>query len=210
MSLYQKLAELQGTRPWGSVLDAGTGRSSIRWLMSLQTERWTAVTGSERMAEVVRKEIGERLRPQDRLAVGNWTDVDLLAGESYDTVLADYLLGAIDGFAPYWQDCLFRRLKPLIGRRLYIIGLEPYVPYVPDDSAGRIVVDVHRVPIRYGERFVNSQLDLCAQSLGRMRNRNLAVALQAHIGELRSRALARASLEGGLRHGHDYIVVAEP
>lgn len=58
--------------------------------------------------------------------------------------------------------------------------------------------------------FVNGQLDLCVQSLGRMSNRNLAVALQAHIGELRSRALARASTEGGLRHGHDYIVVAEP
>lgn len=248
MSLYEKVAELQGGMPWGLVLDAGTGRSSMRWLLSLQTERWTAITGSPRMAEATREEIGERMRPQDRLLVANWMDSELLAGESYDTVLADYLLGAIDGFAPYWQDRLFSRLRPLVGRRLYVIGLEPYVPNRPTDPAGKIVneigrlrdaclllsgdrpyreyplewvlrhlrlaglrpVDAHRMPIRYGERFINSQLDLCTHGLERLRDRTLALALQSHIAELRDRALAFAAANGGLRHGHDYIVVAEP
>ncbi len=248
LSLYEKVTELQGTTPWGSVLDAGTGRASMRWLLSLQTERWSAVTGSARMADVTRKEIAQRMRPQDRLIVGNWMDPDLLAGESYDHVLADYLLGAIDGFAPYWQDRLFARLRPLVGRRLYVIGLEPYVPYMPDAPAGRMVseigrvrdaclllggerpyreypmdwvlrhlehaglrpVDAHRFPIRYGERFINSQLDLCTHSLIRLRDRALALSLQTYIAELRDRALALTAAEGGLRHGHDYVIVAEP
>jgi hypothetical protein len=247
MSLYEKLTELQGATPWGSVLDTGTGRGSMRWLLSVQTERWTAVTGSPRMADATRTEIGERLRPQDRLIVGNWMEPDLLAGESYDTVLADYLLGALDAFAPYWQDRLFVRLRPLVGRRLYVIGLEPYVPHIPSDPAGRIIneigrlrdaclllsedrpyreyplewvlrhlelaglrpVDAHRFPIRYGERFINSQLDLCTHSLSRLRNRTLALTLHAHAAELRERALALAAREGGLQHGHDYIILAE-
>lgn len=247
MSLYDRLTALQGPRPWGAVLDAGTGRSSLRWLSSLQTTRWTAVTGSQRMAQMAREQAGITPREQDRLIVGNWMDPQLLAGETYDTVVADYLLGAIDGFAPYWQDRLFQRLRPLIGGRLYIIGLEPYVPFSSDDPAGRIVVeigrlrdaclllagqrpyreypmdwvlrhleqaglrtvDVERVPIRYGERFINTQLDLCSESIDKLANRTLAISLQQHIAELRHRALAVNQVEGGLRHGHDYIIAAE-
>jgi len=248
MSLYDKITELQGNAPWGSVLDAGTGRASMHWLLAQTTERWTAVTGSKKMAEATLTEVGPRLRDQDRVMVGNWMDPELLAGEKYDTVLADYLLGAIDGFAPYWQDRLFARLKPLVGRRLYIIGLEPYVPYFPDDPAGRMVTeigrlrdaclllgkdrpyreypmdwvirnleqsgykvqDAHRIAIRYGEKFVNSQLDMCSRVLGNLKDRQLAVALQQHVAELRNRALALISTEGGLRYGHDYIIVAFP
>lgn len=248
LSLYDRITELHSGQPWGSVLDAGTGRASMRWLLSLQSERWTAVTGSPRMAEKTREVIGAQMRPQDRLIVGNWMDPDLLVGETYDIVLADYLLGAVEGFAPYWQDRLFSRLRPLVGKRMYLVGLEPYVPYLPADPAGKIVneigrlrdaclllggdrpyreypmdwvlrqlqlagfkcVDVHRIGIRYGERFINSQLDLAAASLGRLRDRALAVSLQQHIADLRARALAMIGAEGGLRHGHDYIIVAEP
>ena len=248
MSLYERITGLHGDDPWGSVLDAGTGRSSMRWLLGLDSERWTAVTGSRAMAEATLREAGQDMRPQDRVVAGNWTDPDLLQGERYDTVLADYLLGAIEGFAPYWQDRLFERLRPLVGRRLYLIGLEPYVTSAPDDPDGRVVVeigrlrdaclllandrpyreypldwslrqlrragfrvlDAERIAIRYGERFIDSQLDMCTQAAGRFRDRGLAVAMQAHVADLRLRALAQARREGGLRHGHDYIVVAEP
>jgi len=248
MSLYDRITEMQGDVPWGAVLDAGTGRASMRWLLSRPTERWTAVTGSANMAEMTRREIGERLRPQDRLVAGNWVDPDLLAGEQYDTVLADYLLGAIEGFAPYWQDRLFARLQPLVRRRLYVIGLEPYVGHFPEDPVGKTItgigrlrdaclllggerpyreypmdwvlrhldqagfriLDVHRAGIRYGERFIDSQLDMCTRVLGNIRDRALAVALQQHVADLRNRAHALCRAEGGLRYGHDYIVVAEP
>ena len=200
------------------------------------------------MAERMRKEISGAARPGDRLIVGNWLDPDLLAGERFDVVIADYLLGAVDGFAPYWQDQLFPRLRPHVTRRMYVIGLEPYVAHVPDDPAGRLVneigrlrdaclllggdrpyreypldwvlrhlrlaqfepVDVQRVPVRYGERFVASQLELCAAVLDRLRDRALAVSLQAHVAALRELALAFVAREDGIRHGFDYIVVAEP
>lgn len=247
-SLYEVVRQMHGGRPWGSVLDAGTGRGSMSWLLGLETERWTAVTGAQGMADQLARQTDGRMRERDRLVLGNWMDPDLLAGEQYDTVLADYLVGAIDGFAPYWQDRIFGRLRPLVGRRLYVIGLEPYVPYFPEDAAGRIVceigrlrdaclllanerpyreypmdwvlrqlrlagfkpLDTRRFAIRYGERFVNSQLDMCDQRLQRLRDRNLALSLSEHVAQLRERALALAAAEGGLRHGHDYVIVAEP
>lgn len=248
MSLYERITELHGHRPWGSVLDAGTGRSSMQWLLGLETTRWTAVTGARAMAEAALRGVEDRVREQDRVIVGNWADPDLLRGERYDTVLADYLLGAIEGFAPYWQDRLFDRLRPLVTRRFYLLGLQPYVPGVPTDADGRLVneigrlrdaclllsndqpyreypldwtlrqleraafrvVDAETIAIRYGERFVHSQLDMCAQAVGRLRNRALAAPMLAHIADLRTRAVAHIAREGGLRHGHDYIVVAEP
>ncbi|MGE8547346.1 class I SAM-dependent methyltransferase [Alcaligenes sp. Marseille-Q7550] len=246
--LFQVVADMQGEQPWGRFLDAGTGRGSMNWLLTLPTDGWTAVTGAQGMAEQVRRELGERQRPQDRLVVGNWTDPALLEGECFDTVLADYLLGAMDGFAPYAQDQLFARLRPLTGRRLYVIGLEPYVPYSAADPAGALVVeigrlrdaclllagerpyreypmdwvlrhlrlagfrcvDAQRFGIRYGERFIHGQLDMCAQRLRRLRDRSLALALSEHVEELRRRALALCQAEGGLRHGHDYVICAEP
>lgn len=145
MTLYERITALHGHRPWGAVLDAGTGRASMRWLLGLETERWTAITGAPTMAEQTRAEIGDRMREQDRLIVGNWADPALLEGERYDVVLADYLLGAIEGFAPYWQDRLFARLRPLVGKRLYMIGLDPYVHGVPDSPAGRLVNEIGRL-----------------------------------------------------------------
>ncbi|MGB3455833.1 MAG: hypothetical protein WBG08_01155 [Litorimonas sp.] len=60
-------------------------------------------------------------------------------------MLADYLLGAVDGFSPYFQPYLFERLRPLTRGRLYVTGLEPYVPTVrPEDDAGRIVWEIGR------------------------------------------------------------------
>jgi len=144
-SLYDEVARLQGDTPWGSVLDAGTGSASMQWLLTQDTTRWTAVTGATSMADKVQPLLAGRQREQDKLIVGNWMDADLLSGECFDTVLADYLLGAIDGFAPYWQDQLFTRLRPLVGKRLYIIGQEPYVPFQPQDEAGRIINAIGRL-----------------------------------------------------------------
>ncbi len=143
--LYQIVADMQGDRPWGNFLDAGTGKGSLRWLLTLDTERWTAITASSGMAEQVTRELGDQKRPEDRLLVGNWSDPEFLQSERFDTVLADYLLGAIDGFAPYTQDQLFSRLRPLTGQRLYIIGLEPYVPYSSTDPAGKLIVEIGRL-----------------------------------------------------------------
>ncbi len=144
-ALFHYIERLQGERPWGAMLDAGTGINSIRWVSGLATTRWTAVTCSQGEAERTRNSISDAQRPQDRIVLGNWADAELLKGEVYDTVLAGYLLGAIEGFSPYFQSYLFARLRPVTGGALYVTGLEPYVPTArPESKAGRVVWEIGR------------------------------------------------------------------
>jgi hypothetical protein len=247
-ALFRYIEDLQGERPWGSFLDAGTGTHSARWLSSLATERWVAVTGAAAHALQVRDAVEPVRRPQDRIVVANWADPMLLAGERFDTVLADYLLGAVEGFAPHFQSTLLARLRPVTGGRIYLVGLEPYVTHDPGTPAGRLVWEIGRFrdaclllagerpyreypmqwvleqmeragfrviasrgfPIRYKARFVNSQIDMCAPRLARLEDRALAAALATHGEQLRAAALEFAAKEDGIRHGHDYVIAAEP
>ena len=202
------------------------------------------------MADETRAALGEGIRPQDRLLVGNWIDDSLLVGETFDTVLVDYLVGAIEGFAPYWQDQVFERLRPLVAEhgRLYVTGLEPYVQYQPTTESGRIIWEIGRVrdaclllagdrpyreyplewmlrqleragfrvvesrrfPIRYGPGHVNRQLDMCRRRLQRFGSAPLGSGMLQYVEELRLRALIVLARDGGLRHGHDYVIAAEP
>jgi len=146
-SLYDVLAAWQGELPWGRVLDAGSGAASLSWVLRQDTSAWTAVTAAQGMYATLQQLAEGRMREKDKLVLGNWMDDALLQGERYDTVLVDYLIGAIEGFAPYWQNYVFARLKPLVAQRLYVIGLEPYVPYWPkaDNAAGRLVCEIGRL-----------------------------------------------------------------
>jgi hypothetical protein len=144
-ALYRHIERSHEERPWGAVLDAGTGVNSIRWVAGLATERWTAVAGSAGEAARARDAIKATQRPQDRIVLGNWADGELLKGEVYDTVLADYVLGSVERFAPYFQYHLFTRLRPLTRSALYVTGLEPYVPAAPPESrAERLVWEIGR------------------------------------------------------------------
>lgn len=66
-------------------------------------------------------------------------DESLLREERFDTVLLDYFLGAIEGYSPYWQEGVLERMHPLVAGRLYITGVEPYVPFPAATGAGRLV-----------------------------------------------------------------------
>src|SRR5262245_58157890 len=125
-SLFSWIEKLQGAAPWGSVLDAGSGSHSLNWIAGLPVRSWTAVTGDAAGAKRLHEEMGARCRPVDRIVAGNWTDPLLLHGEVFDVVIADYLLGALEWFAPYFQDRLFARLRPHVGARIYVVGLEPH------------------------------------------------------------------------------------
>jgi len=158
-------------RPFGKVLDAGTGLHSLRWLSTLQEEtnkalpmtHLTAVTADETMQRNVQREM-EALGIQDdtgEVVMGNWfpattektpsttdattsTTTDngqklykdslVLPHEHYDTILADYLIGAMDGFSPYQQDLILPKLTNYLAPHglLYIVGLEP----IPDKVTG--------------------------------------------------------------------------
>lgn len=142
--LFGLVETWQGADAWGRVLDAGTGEHSMRWLLRLTTERWSAVTGDSVRANSMRERFGPQMRQGDEILLGNWARDDFLSGERFDTVIADYLLGAIDGFAPYFQDKLFERLAPLVGRSIYVIGLEPF----PDETRspwGKMILRIARL-----------------------------------------------------------------
>ncbi|MCA9794249.1 MAG: class I SAM-dependent methyltransferase, partial [Candidatus Eremiobacteraeota bacterium] len=132
---------LHGSSGWGKVLDAGTGWGSLEWLTGLASESLTAVTGDASWKERLERDFGPRLRAQDRLVVGNWTDPRLLAGERFEVVLLDYLVGAVDRLAPYYQTRLLGRIKNHVAGRIYLIGLEPYPP-AGKNRAGRLVNEI--------------------------------------------------------------------
>jgi len=113
---------------------------------------WSAVTADEAMRFSVQKE-ADRLGISDRgsVLIGNWqaaegTPGSLCDGETYDTILADYLVGSVDGFAPYFQDkilgVLASHLSP--GGRMYVVGLQPLPDKVQqgDDPMADVVCRV--------------------------------------------------------------------
>ena len=150
-------------RPFGTFLDSGTGTHSLRWIASLvknegidpsdpmYVSSFCAVTADENMRRNVQSTV-ETLAIEDKgeVVIGNWAEgyngkdslgdgeiIEgryLCKGDMFDTILCDYLVGAMDGFSPYYQDRIFSRLvshlKP--GGRIYIVGLNP----IPDKVSG--------------------------------------------------------------------------
>lgn len=145
-SLFTHIETLQGERPWGRFLDAGTGVNSALWSLGLDTDSWTGVTGAAGHARQVRDRAGDAIEASGRtLLVDNWMNPALLKDQVFDTVLADYLLGAVEGFAPYFQRDLFRRLAPHVGGVLYVVGLDPYVVGPAETEAARLVREIGRL-----------------------------------------------------------------
>lgn len=244
--LFQFIAELHGDRPWGDVLDAGTGVHSAGWLAGLPTASLTMVTAAHRHADQVRRAV-TALRPADRLIVGDWADPALLAGEAFDTVIADYLVGAVEGFSPYFQSGLLHRLARATRGRLYLVGVDPYVTAEPETPAGRMVwrigrfrdaclllageqayrefpaewvtdrlgeagfrvTEARRFGNRYKAGFVNGQINMALMRVDRLADAGLAAGLRGQAEALRRDALDLLAAEGGLRHGHDYVIAAE-
>jgi len=145
--LFETVVRYNEGRDWGRVLDAGTGVSSVKWLMGLTTcPSWTAITADERMKSAVMSDPDVALRDDDKLVVGNWMDDAFCETLGlFDTILADYLIGSVDGFSPYAQDIILRKLKQHLnpGGRLYVIGMYP----IPDHAQGEaeIITEVRRV-----------------------------------------------------------------
>ena len=164
-ALFGSIEERQGTRPFGRVLDAGTGVHSLRWLATLRSERHgmthcTAVTADVGMQTSCQREV-DAMGMMDHFHIirGNWfpnpldpdetflPDLDVDGGQLFDTILADYLVGAMDGFSPYAQDLMIpklcRYLKP--GGRLYLVGLQPLPDSVPGDPDATLICRVRQV-----------------------------------------------------------------
>ena len=137
--LFECIEDQQGDIPFGDVLDAGTGTHSLTWIASLAERKGmtslTAITADETMQKNVKKEAQKLgVLKDNNIIVGNWFGDLQLPQTQFDTIIADYLIGAMDGFSPYRQDeiipKLMNHLKP--GGRMYIVGLEP----IPDSTTG--------------------------------------------------------------------------
>ncbi|DAZ96435.1 TPA: hypothetical protein N0F65_006481 [Lagenidium giganteum] len=130
--------EAQQPQPWGRVLDAGTGHHSLAWLRALVATNAhmgsvVAVTGEPHLATALAQDDGVHV------CAGNWVDDQFLHDEApFDVIIADYLIGAIDGFAPYFQDQVINRLMRHLARggRIYVIGLEPLCSLPADGDVG--------------------------------------------------------------------------
>lgn len=99
---------------------------------------------------------------------------------------------------------------------LLLAGEQPYREYLAQwvadqlHASGFRVTAAHRFAIRYKQRFVNSQIDMCAPRLAKIASRSLAETLLAEGERLRARAIATINEEGGLSHGYDYVFAAVP
>jgi hypothetical protein len=150
-ALFGAIEKQQGDRPFGNVLDAGTGMHSLRWIATLGQlgmSKFTAITADKQMQRNVQNE-ADALGVSEfgAIVIGNWfSDTSpLRIDEQYDTILADYLIGAMDGFSPYQQDLMISKLATYLrpGGRLYIVGLQP----IPDSAEGDadIICRVRRI-----------------------------------------------------------------
>ena len=178
-SLFAAIEARQDPKGWKSVLDAGTGKHSLKWLLSIadekKIERIVAVTADEQYAASLKSEL--QLRPCDEIILGNWNDPEFLKDEKFHVVIADYLIGAIDGFAPYFQEdmlgVLSRLVEPLCGQ-LHVIGMEP-IDILPKNTifpdVQELILDVvrardacillagHRCYREYPKEWLLSQLN---------------------------------------------------
>jgi SAM-dependent methyltransferase len=172
--LFGCIENQQGEVPFGDVLDAGTGMHSLRWIATLGAKgmtSYTAITADATMQRNVQQEAQHLgvLEGND-VVIGNWFGELDLPREQYDMILADYLIGAMDGFSPYRQDEMIPKLMKLLkpGGRLYIVGLEP----IPDTAAGKanvickvrqvrdacILLAGHRCYREYPADWIHSQI----------------------------------------------------
>jgi hypothetical protein len=103
-ALFGAVENHQGEKPFGTFLDAGTGLHSLRWISTLNLQSFTAITADKAMQRKVQNEANALgVSNLGKVIIGNWFGEapPIQPDEQYDTILADYLIGAMDGFSPY-------------------------------------------------------------------------------------------------------------
>ena len=108
------------------MLDAGSGASSWEWLLRQPCRSRTGVTAEAARAHSLRSRPG--LGPRDTIIEGLWQDEKLLEGRKFDVILADYLLGSCDRYAPYFQEEMLEKVVKKCSGWLFVVGLEPPAP----------------------------------------------------------------------------------
>jgi hypothetical protein len=161
-SLFEHCEELQGDKPWGTILDSGTGSHSLRWLNSLanndevECDGWVAITADEDMRRRTQEEVDSWGAGAGKVIIGNWAGGYDCNDESVEPesncntppkpTPVPTLDLAMDGFSPFFQDLIFPRLRNhlLPGGRVYVIGLQP-IPDTVNGAAGEIFCKVTKI-----------------------------------------------------------------
>ncbi|KAG7395851.1 hypothetical protein PHYBOEH_003097 [Phytophthora boehmeriae] len=204
---------------WGRVLDSGTGRHSLQWLLhgdaASRTSQVVAVTGEQTLAKELSEEFAPSKTPSATpltVHAGNWESNAFLAEEPlFDVIIADYLVGAIEGFAPYFQDEICARLEQLLapGGRIYLVGLQPLSEsQAPagarkeDIAAGKLIQEVARTRdaclLLAGRRcYREFPIHWCERQLEKA---GLNVTNNIRLTNIYGRASITRQLEVGRRH----------
>ena len=204
-ALFGFIEQQQGERPFGNVLDAGTGMHSLRWIATLGDKgitKFSAITADKSMQKNVQNEADAlEVSHLGNILIGNWFgNSPLQLNEQYDTILADYLIGAMDGFSPFQQDSMIPKLTKYLkpGGRLYIVGLQPIPDTAPDEA--NIICKVRQVrdacillaghrcyreyPVDWIERQIqsNPQLELLTTSTFPILYKHQTILNQINVG----------------------------
>ncbi|KAH8068055.1 hypothetical protein JL721_7004 [Aureococcus anophagefferens] len=214
---------LFGTRAelWGDVLDAGAGLSSTCWLARMPCSTLTAVTARAAGTDAY----GDRLRDafagaKVDVVVGNWREAGFLAGERYDVVVADYLLGAVELHWPHGADAVLARLLGALmpGGTLLFVGVEPYESLLDRRRADRLVLDVEslgdsaaalageatyrEVP----EAWITRQVTYARTTSAKIADAGLRKAYERRVAEL---TIEVNAWKGTHRKGRNYALVVK-
>lgn len=138
--MFSRIEALQSMKPWGRVLDAGIGKKSLEWVLSLDTASVSGITSSERIHKKSISGIDPDRLKQIDLRVSKWSS-DVFANETFDTVLMDYVIGTLDATEPFTQELLFKRVKSLLAKEgiVYIVAKEPFPDSFPSETANLII-----------------------------------------------------------------------
>lgn len=77
------------------------------------------------------------------------------------------------------------------------------------EAAGLKVIGGQKFPIRYRERWLQAQLDMCRARAKRFANSEVGAAMLKHADEMQQRGLELIARHDGLAHGFDYVIAAE-
>ena len=118
------------------VLDAGTGGWSARFLAQKRPERIVCVAapGDIRKEEEARNALQSADYKNYQIILENLVCEDLFPQNSFDFILADYLLEEVDAFAPLRVCEVFHNFYRYLrqGGEIVIVNPEAYIPFCPE------------------------------------------------------------------------------
>lgn len=118
------------------VLDAGTGGWSARFLAQRKPKEMVCIAGPGdiRKVEEAKNSLQSMCYANYQIILENLIDENLFPSNTFDFVLADYLIEEVDGFAPQGIYEVLCNLYIYLRKEgeLVIVNPEPYVPFRPE------------------------------------------------------------------------------